>query len=269
MGNITGAMVFQSTIPTVVALVFASSTWVVEPGTYVAFASAGIAFLSIGGDLHPDGPARRAARPGPAGRRRLLPGLPRPGRRRSSPASSADSRNGPLIYSADRSAGARPHADREDRRRTRAGTRTMRRPPGSLDDLDLLLRGRVRPDARRQGQHHDPRVHVRDGDVRGHPRLLERGAGQALRPEAPRARRADPPVVPDPADGGRPVGRRADPPDRRDGPPQRLPRGRLHPAVVLQVDLGDRRPAPRPRERAVHHRAARSGTTSTPNRASG
>ena len=48
MGNITGAMVFQSTIPTVVALVFASSTWVAEPGSYVAFASAGIAFLSMG-----------------------------------------------------------------------------------------------------------------------------------------------------------------------------------------------------------------------------
>ena len=47
MGNITGAMVFQSTIPTVVALVFASSSWVVEPGSYVAFASAGIAFLSM------------------------------------------------------------------------------------------------------------------------------------------------------------------------------------------------------------------------------
>jgi len=46
MGNITGAMVFQSTIPTVVALVFASSTWVVAEGSYVAFASAGIAFLS-------------------------------------------------------------------------------------------------------------------------------------------------------------------------------------------------------------------------------
>jgi cation:H+ antiporter len=46
MGNITGAMVFQSTIPTVVALLFASSTWVVAPGSYVAFASAGIAFLS-------------------------------------------------------------------------------------------------------------------------------------------------------------------------------------------------------------------------------
>jgi cation:H+ antiporter len=46
MGNITGAMVFQSTIPTVVALVFASSSWVAAPGTYTAFASAGIAFLS-------------------------------------------------------------------------------------------------------------------------------------------------------------------------------------------------------------------------------
>ncbi len=46
MGNITGAMVFQSTIPTVVALVFASSTWVVAEGSYVAFASAGMAFLS-------------------------------------------------------------------------------------------------------------------------------------------------------------------------------------------------------------------------------
>ncbi len=46
MGNITGAMVFQSTIPTVVALVFASSTWSATQGSYVAFASAGIAFLS-------------------------------------------------------------------------------------------------------------------------------------------------------------------------------------------------------------------------------
>ena len=48
MGNITGAMVFQSTIPTVVALVFASNNWVAASGTYTAFASAGIAFLSSG-----------------------------------------------------------------------------------------------------------------------------------------------------------------------------------------------------------------------------
>jgi cation:H+ antiporter len=46
MGNITGAMVFQSTIPTVVALLFASSAWVAAEGSYTAFASAGIAFLS-------------------------------------------------------------------------------------------------------------------------------------------------------------------------------------------------------------------------------
>jgi cation:H+ antiporter len=46
MGNITGAMVFQSAIPTSVALVFAPADWFVGPGSYTAFASAGIAFLS-------------------------------------------------------------------------------------------------------------------------------------------------------------------------------------------------------------------------------
>jgi cation:H+ antiporter len=46
MGNITGAMVFQSTIPTGVALVFASSNWAIAAGSTVAFASAAIAFLS-------------------------------------------------------------------------------------------------------------------------------------------------------------------------------------------------------------------------------
>ena len=46
MGNITGAMVFQASIPTVVALVFASETWVIAEGSYLTFASAGIAFLS-------------------------------------------------------------------------------------------------------------------------------------------------------------------------------------------------------------------------------
>ncbi len=46
MGNITGAMVFQSTIPTIFALVFASSAWQVTEDSYIAFASAGIAFIS-------------------------------------------------------------------------------------------------------------------------------------------------------------------------------------------------------------------------------
>jgi cation:H+ antiporter len=47
MGNITGAMVFQSSIPTVVALVFAGASWRVAGDTTIAFASAGIAFLSV------------------------------------------------------------------------------------------------------------------------------------------------------------------------------------------------------------------------------
>jgi cation:H+ antiporter len=46
LGNITGAMVFQSTIPTVVGLVFAASTWVVAEGSYTAFASAALALIA-------------------------------------------------------------------------------------------------------------------------------------------------------------------------------------------------------------------------------
>src|SRR3954470_23741470 len=46
MGNITGAMVFQSTIPTVVALIFASDAWHFSADSRVAFASAAVAFLA-------------------------------------------------------------------------------------------------------------------------------------------------------------------------------------------------------------------------------
>ncbi len=46
MGNITGAMVFQSTIPTVVALLFAADHWHISDDSRIAFLSAGIAFLS-------------------------------------------------------------------------------------------------------------------------------------------------------------------------------------------------------------------------------
>jgi len=46
LGNITGAMVFQSTIPTVVGLVLAADTWVVAEGSYTAFASAAIALIA-------------------------------------------------------------------------------------------------------------------------------------------------------------------------------------------------------------------------------
>jgi cation:H+ antiporter len=46
MGNITGAMVFQSTIPTVVALLFATDAWHFSHDSVLAFGSAGIAFAS-------------------------------------------------------------------------------------------------------------------------------------------------------------------------------------------------------------------------------
>jgi cation:H+ antiporter len=46
MGNITGAMVFQSAIPTVVALLFAADAWHFGEGSRIAFLSAGIAFLA-------------------------------------------------------------------------------------------------------------------------------------------------------------------------------------------------------------------------------
>jgi cation:H+ antiporter len=47
LGNITGAMVFQSAIPTVVALLFAPDSWRVTGDSVVAFISAGIALLSV------------------------------------------------------------------------------------------------------------------------------------------------------------------------------------------------------------------------------
>jgi cation:H+ antiporter len=46
LGNITGAMVFQAAIPTSIALLFASSQWSIGPGSWVAFASAGVALGS-------------------------------------------------------------------------------------------------------------------------------------------------------------------------------------------------------------------------------
>ncbi len=48
MGNITGAMVFQSAIPTVVGLVLAGDSWHVTGDSWPAFASAAIAFLAVG-----------------------------------------------------------------------------------------------------------------------------------------------------------------------------------------------------------------------------
>jgi cation:H+ antiporter len=59
MGNITGAMVFQSAIPTVVALVLAGPSWHVNEDSLVAFLSAGIAFIAVAAVF---GPMWRRAR---------------------------------------------------------------------------------------------------------------------------------------------------------------------------------------------------------------
>ena len=70
MGNITGAMVFQSAIPTSVALVFASSGWAVSSGSVLAFASAGIAFVSSAVIFYPLARGRTLT-----GRRLLVGGI--------------------------------------------------------------------------------------------------------------------------------------------------------------------------------------------------
>jgi cation:H+ antiporter len=70
MGNITGAMVFQSTIPTVVALLFAADAWHLTGDSRVAFLSAGIAFLSSAAIFIPMARSGRLL-----GRRLLVGGL--------------------------------------------------------------------------------------------------------------------------------------------------------------------------------------------------
>ena len=61
MGNITGAMVFQSCLPTVLGLLF--TTWTFTPETAISFASAGVAIVAtiliFGNMLRP-----AASRPG-------------------------------------------------------------------------------------------------------------------------------------------------------------------------------------------------------------
>jgi cation:H+ antiporter len=69
MGNITGAMVFQSAIPTVIALLFAADAWHFGEGSQIAFLSAGIAFLSTAAIFIPMVRSRRLT-----GRRLLIGG---------------------------------------------------------------------------------------------------------------------------------------------------------------------------------------------------
>ncbi len=140
MGNITGAMVFQSTIPTVVALVFASSTWVAEEGSYVAFASAGIAFLSSAVIFIPMARRRGPARPVAARRRRLLRGLPGPRHRRRDGRLRLTAR-GPLIYSPDRKSRESDRMLTEKSDATPEPTVHHAPKPGALDELICYFEG--------------------------------------------------------------------------------------------------------------------------------
>ena len=47
LGNITGAMVFQSAIPTSIVLLFAPTAWSVSADSALSFLSAGIAVASV------------------------------------------------------------------------------------------------------------------------------------------------------------------------------------------------------------------------------
>ena len=141
MGNITGAMVFQSTIPTVVALRLRVGHLGRRPrASYIAFASAGIAFLSSARHLHPDGPPGRPARPVAARRRGLLRGLPARSSSGSWWAPSADRRRPADIL-------GRPKSREPDRMLTEKSDATPAadRPPcpqaGRARRADLLLRG--------------------------------------------------------------------------------------------------------------------------------
>ena len=143
MGNITGAMVFQSAIPTVVALLFAADAWHFEDGSRIAFLSAGIAFLATAAIFVPMARSHRLT-----GRRLLVGGafylvylavVPgRPGRILIQLEASADA----ALYSADRQTtparrpaphvqpGAPPMLTQKttDGARRRACSRSVRRP---------------------------------------------------------------------------------------------------------------------------------------------
>ena len=131
-------------------------------------------------------------------------------------------------------------------------------PARSLDDLIAYFEGDWVAAPRREGQHHDPRVHVRDGDVRGHPRRTgtrSRGSSTDCSSASTWSASATPrrccswrtcrPSTSWSTSSSRPSA-------------GTVPRGHLHPAVVLQEHPGDRRPAPPPRPRAVRdHDAVR------------
>ena len=155
MGNITGAMVFQSAIPTVVALVLAGDAWHVNEDSLIAFLSAGIAFIAVAAIFGPMGRRGPPRRPLAARRRGAVPRVPRD--RRASPSRACR-------RSADPGRAGRPGSDRE-----------------GAESPDARL-GRVTRQARRDAARHLEPTHAHPAAVR------HRGRGRA-RPAAPRPSR--------------------------------------------------------------------------------
>ena len=196
LGNITGAMVFQSVHPDRRSCCCSRR----PPGrstsdSALGFASAGIAVRVDGGDLRAAAAAATADRARPAGRGRLLrcvylglvarprtrrrlrrrrPGCPDGRRTRTAPAGPSGQRDPlqePIVCLPRSTLPAALAAGRGDRA-----------DPATLDLP--TSRARYVPLAEAQGQHHDPRVHVRHGRLRGDPGLLERRPGPAVRAQA-------------------------------------------------------------------------------------
>ena len=131
MGNITGAMVFQSCLPTVLGLLFTDVD--LHAGSALAFASAGVAFVStiliFGHDAAPRPPTRLVA----ADRWAALPALRRTG------AVHAARRRGDAPLALHRHGSARPPW-RRSRRAREAPVYCPRRQAGATDAAARQLR---------------------------------------------------------------------------------------------------------------------------------
>ena len=277
MGNITGAMVFQSAIPTVVALVLAGDAWHVNEDSLIAFLSAGHRVPRGRRDLRADVAPRRAstaARCSSAERCTSCTSRSWASRSRACCRSADPGPNGPT--GVEPGGANRPvldlagHEAAAARRRTSPGADPCspssrptprpdgraRRSPRRVEDLIAYFEGEYVPlrDAKVSIMTHAFMYGTATFEgIRG---VLERRAGDALRPVRPgaleRIRNSAKMLLMENLPSGRRAGR-----DRpRDGPPQPLPRGRLHPPVVLQEHQGDRRPAPPSRPRAVRDHVA-------------
>ena len=284
MGNITGAMVFQASIPTVVALVFAPAAWVGRTGHATsAFASAGDRLRCRARRSSSRWPGRPPARPRPAGRRPVLPRLPGlvvaivvlsvEGRPRVAGRSPGGGPRilGPGLDVTPRSTPRSPGAavaclPRRHRARPRRPPRRRRAAP----DLTISIcyfegafvpmreaKVSIMTHAFMYGTAVFEGIRAYWNEEQG----SSTGCSSASTWSGSAKRRH-------PAHGRPADGRRARRARRGDGRPQRPPPGPLHPAVVLQVAPGRSASGSTTSSTSCTSSPSRSGTTSTWTRAS-